>query len=369
MYKSEVIQEYRKEINQSINKIKLLGFVLFVIVFFGVGGWAVLARVDQAAIALGEVISSGDNKVVQHLEGGIIEKLHIKEGDKVKAGQVLISLSKTSAGASAQIVETSLDSAIAEYQRLIAERDDKKKVEYPDEWYEDKAKYQEYMASQDKIFSERRKTYLGKVDILNERTRQMTSQIGGLRSQVESAKTQLSYVEREIGQVETLLAQGNTTMTRLLNLRSRKAEIEGNIGQLHSEISKTQQAISENKLSVINIRNETLNEVAEKIKEVQSVINEFKERETATSDTLSRTEIIAPISGVVKDVKYKTVGGVIQAGAEILTIVPDDDDLIAEVKISSRDIDIVEPGKKSRIRLSSYSARHVPMLNGELTYI
>lgn len=369
MYKTEIVKNFRKEIHDSIKKSKFLGVILIIIVFFGVGSWSVLARVDQAAIALGEVIASGENKVVQHLEGGIIKEIHVKEGAKVEAGQKLISLSETAAGASAQIVESSLNTALAEYARLVAERDDKKQVEYPQGWDIADDKYKEFIESQNKIFDERRKTYLGKVDILKERSRQLSSQIRGLRSQIESAKTQLTYVNREVGQVETLLAQGNTTMTRLLNLRSRKAEIEGSIGQLRSDVSKTEQAISENKLSIINLKNETLNEVAEKIKEVQAKINEFRERETATTDTLFRTVIVAPISGLVKDMQYKTIGGVIQPGAEILSIVPTGDDLIAEVKISSRDIDIVEPGKKSRIRLSSYSARHVPMLDGELTYI
>jgi len=309
--------------------------------------------------------------VVQHLEGGIIEKLNVREGDEVKEGDILIALSKTAAGSSAQIVEDALAAFTAEYHRLSAERDNLVSVKYPDEWLkkENAEKYKQYIDAQNQIFEERTRAYKGKVSILGERINQLTSQISGLRAQVASAKDQLSYINREIQQVERLLAQGNTTMSRLLNLRSRKSEIDGRLGELTSEISKTQQAISENKLSIINIKNETLNEVAEKIKEVQTKINEFKERGTATSDTLKRTDIIAPIAGTVKDIKFKTIGGIIRPGEDILTIVPKSNDLIAEVKISPRDIDSIAVGQKARVKLVSYNARHVGDINGELTYI
>jgi HlyD family type I secretion membrane fusion protein len=371
MYKNEKILEYRSEIKQRIRKTVRVGFILILIVFGGFGAWGYFAKVDKAAIASGQIITNGDNKVVQHLEGGIIEKILVTEGDKVKEGDVLISLSKTAVGASVQIVESSLANSYAEYYRLVAERDGLPKVSYPKEWLEPKVKekYEQYVFAQNKIFEERTRAYKGKVEILQERTKQMSSEISGIRAQISSSNSQLEYVKREIVQVEKLLSQGNTTMTRLLSLRSRKAEIEGNIGQLRSTVSKTEQAISENKLNIINIKNENLNEVAQKIKEVQSQIDELSGKETATSDTLNRTEIRAPISGTVKDIKFKSAGGVVKAGEDILTIVPDTGDLIAEVRISPNDIDIVAPGKPARVRLSTYSARYVPMLNGTLTYV
>ena len=228
------------------------------------------------------------------------------------------------------------------------------------------------MTSQNKIFEERVKGYKGKLDIFDERVNQLGSQIGGIKSQIVAAQKQLEYTSREIEAVQKLLASGNTTMTRMLDLKSRKSEIEGRIGELKAAAAKTEQEISENKLNKINIKNDSLNEVVEKIKEAEGKMSEFKQRGGTASDTLSRTEIRAPVTGVVKDIKYKTAGssGVIPPNGEVLTIVPMADELVAEVKILPTDIDVVrKPNLKTRIRISAYSARHIPMLDGVLVNV
>lgn len=371
MYLTEEVRELKSEIMKLARPQILLGLLIFVILFFGLGSWSVIARIDKAALALGEVIPSGNKQVIQHLEGGIIKELHVNEGDKVEKNQVLVTLSKTSASANKEIVETTMNAALAEYYRLVAERKEQNSISFPKEWQrkENAHKYQEYIDSQTQVFNERRKSYKGRVSILKERSNQLGSEIKGLQSQISSARTQLEYTDREMAVVERLLATGNTTMARLLALKSRKAEIEGRVGELRASVSRAKQAISENKLSIINQKNEMINEVTEKIKELQATINEYKERKTAATDTLERTEIRASISGIIKDLKFKTEAGVIPPGAEIMTIIPQDEGFLAEVKISPIDIDIVHPGLKSRVRLSSYSARHIPMLNGELTFV
>ncbi len=348
------------------------GLILLVILVVGFGGWGIFARIDKAAIAMGEVGAGGSNRVVQHLEGGVIAQILVQEGDVVEEGQVLIKLSQISAGANVEIYEGALNTSLAEYARLIAERDGKDKVQYPSAWEKDKARYEQFVNAQDQIFKERRTAYLGKIDILTERGRQLQSEISGINAQLTSARSQLEYTNKEVEAVEKLLASGNTTMSRLLNLKSRRSEIEGAIGQYTSAIAKANQAISENKLNMINIKNETLNEVVEKVKETQARVNELRERGGTASDVLSRTEIRAPVAGIVKDMKFKTAGssGVIPPNGEVLTIVPSAGQLVAEVKISPNDIDVVrKPDLKTRIRLSAYSARHIPMLDGVLKYV
>jgi HlyD family type I secretion membrane fusion protein len=258
---------------------------------------------------------------------------------------------------------------MAEYSRLVAERDGLEKVVYPEEWLKKPEKYKSYMDAQNKIFSERKTSYSGKINILDERINQLSSEISGIKAQIAAAQKQLQYTSSEISSVETLLANGNTTMSRLLDLKSRKSEIEGRIGELQSDVAKANQEISENKLNKINLKNETLNDVVEKIKEAQSKVDEYSQRGGAASDTLSRTEIRAPVTGIVKDMKYKTAGssGVIPPNGEVLTIVPVADELVAEVRIAPTDIDVVrKPNLKTRVRITSYSARHIPMLDGVL---
>jgi HlyD family secretion protein/epimerase transport system membrane fusion protein len=366
---AKLIRDLKSDLRKAYSKPVSLGMVIFIVLFGGIGYWVTTARIDKAALAFGQIVSDSNNKVVQHLEGGIIKEINVKEGDSVKEGEVLVKLSQTSASANREIVSGALNTAKAEYYRLISERDGREKIAFPQNWLNNQDEYGKFMESQRQIFSERQKSYLGRVSILEERNKQLQSQINGVRSQIKSALSQLEYTEREIAVVERLLRSGNTTMARMLSLKSRKAEIEGRVGELRSNVAKTEQAISENKLNIINLKNERLNEVVQKIKEVQAQMNEYQERSFSAEDTLTRTEILAPISGVVKDLQFDTISGVIPPGAEIMTIVPQDDDLIAEVKIQPIDRDIVKPGLKSRVRLSAYSARHVPMLTGSLEYI
>jgi HlyD family secretion protein len=368
----KIVRDLRKEVAAIISGPTKFGLIILVVLFFGFGGWAVFAKIDKAAIAIGEIITGGNNRIVQHLEGGVIEELLVKEGDVVKQGQVLLKLSKTAANANVEIIGSTMNEAVAEYSRLVAERDGLENIKYPDEWISSPDKYRQLMDSQNQIFNERKNSNIGKMKILDERNNQLQSEIAGLNSQISASKTQLSYTNEEIAVVERLLASGNTTMTRLLNLKSRKSEIEGRVGELNSSIAKANQSISENKLQKINLKNENLNEVVAKIKEAQAKMNEFKERGGTATDTLSRTEIRAPISGIVKDLKYKTgsSSGVIPPNGEVMTIVPNLEELLAEVMINPIDIDVVrKPNLKTRVRLSSYSARHIPMISGVLTYV
>jgi len=366
------IKQYRGEVFSAIHKNVRFGFILMILFVVGFGGWAVFARIDKAAVATGEIVSSDSNKVVQHLEGGVIEKILVHEGDRVKAGDVLVKLSSTSATANKEIYVGALYTGQAELARLNAERDGIQAVKYPDEWYKNPDVFKPYMDTQNKIFQERNSGYQGKLNVLDEKTNQMQSEIKGMKSQLAAARTQLQYTISEQQTVERLLQNGNTTMSRLLELKAKHSEIEGRIGALNSEIAKGEQGISENKLNKINVKNDFLNEVVQQIKEVQAKTNEFKERGSTATDTLTRTEIRAPISGVVKDMKYKTAdsSGVIPPNGEVLTIVPEDGKMVAEVKIAINDIDIVrKPNLKTKVRLSAYSARHIPMLEGVLQFV
>jgi HlyD family secretion protein len=366
---SKIVSQFQKEVSIVISKPVKFGLILLLILVFGAGGWLVFSKLDKAAIAIGEIVPSGNNRIVQHLEGGVIEEILVKDGDLVKKGDILIKLSQKSAGANFEIFDSALNSSIAEYARLSAEREGLDKIKFPDKWLKNPDKYGSYIQSQTQIFDERRSSLLGKINILDERTNQLQSEITGLKSQLSAARQQLQYTTSQVEVVEKLLASGNTTMSRLLDLKTRRSEIEGRIGELSSAIAKGDQSISENKLNKINIQNENLNEIVEKMKEAQNRINELRERGGTASDTLSRTEIRAPIDGIIKDLKFRTAGsaGVIPPNSEVLTIVPTTDEMVAEVKINPTDIDVVrKPDLKTRVRLSAYSARHIPMLDGVL---
>lgn len=365
------ISKMRKEALEAAQHPIRVGMILFAVVFFGLGGWSVIARIDKAAIALGQVAPAENNKIVQHLEGGIIDKILVKEGDKVKAGDVLVRLSKSSVEANATIAQDAFLSSNAEYHRLQAEKDNKQKIEFPPEWStaENKAKYKDVIETQSQIFYERRNALIGRIKILEERNGQMNNQIAGTQSQISSNKRQLVLIEDELQAAETLLASGNTTKSRVLAIKRGKAQLEGSIGELTSAIARTQDSISENKLTIVNQKNEYINDVVEKIKEVQKELNESRERANATSDTLARIEIRAPINGIIKGMKFKTESGVIAPGAEILTIVPTDDHMVAEVRINPNDIDVVHIGMQCKVRITAYSSRSTPGLYGELLYV
>lgn len=349
----------------------VVGLWLFFVVFIVFGLWAVFAPLESAAVASGTVVLDANKKTIQHLEGGIISEILVREGDAVKARQTLIRLDDTNARARAVIFKDQLHALKAVEARLKAERDGLDKVSFDPELLSEKnnPSVAQIIRAQAQLFDTRKKSLDGQVGVLRQRVAQFADEIKGLESQEQAARRQLELIDEEVVVVSQLVDEGKAVRPRLLALQRKVAELEGNRGEFLSLIARAGQSITEAELSVINMRNEFLSEVVAQLHETQEEIANIQERLNAAQDVLDRIEIAAPQAGIITGLKYHTIGGVIAPGAPIMDIVPQDDELIIEAQVKPQDIDVVHQGMLARVRLTAFKVRRVPTLEGNVTYV
>lgn len=334
-------------------------------------GWAVFAPLESAAIAPGVVSVEGSRKTVQHLEGGIVAELLVRDGDPVEAGQILIRLDDTQARASHDLLHGRYVAALALGARLVAERDGSADIGFgktleamlPD------TKVTEAMLIQRNIFRARRETLAAQTAILNQRVAQFSEEIGGLRDEIGSQEKQMHLLGEEIQDVALLLKDGLARKPRLLALQRQLAEIEGARHKNVAQIARAEQGISEAHLRISALRTTQINEAVEMLREVQTEILEMTERLSAARDVLRRTEIRAPRSGTVVGLRIHTTGGVVVPREPILDIVPAESGLVIEAQVNPDDIDVVHVGLSAQVLLTALNQRATKPLMGNVTNI
>jgi len=333
--------------------------------------WAGNARLDGAAIASGVVMVETKRKTIQHLEGGIIKEISVSEGDKVKAGQVLVRFDDTHPKAALDLLRGRLVAALALEARLVAERDGTKEIEFPDEIVQkaDDPKVSKMMMGEIDVIKARRSHISGQESVLRERIDKSHREITGLRAQITSSREQLSLIEEEIQPVEEMVARGVVSRAVLLALKRKKASISGDIGELQAKVARAQEGISEIKLQLKMPESRDHNQVTEQLQKVQGDIADLRDKIHAAEDVLRRTEVIAPRAGTVVDLQVHTQNGVVQPGQTLLDLVPDLDRLIVDVRVDPKDIDVVYPAMPAQVRLTAFNARTTPMLSGKVSSV
>lgn len=335
--------------------------------FFGVfGGWAGLAPLESAAIAPGVVIVDSNRKTIQHLEGGIVQTIHVRDGDIVRKGQVLVTLDRTKVEASLDLVRGRRLAARALEARLVTERDGGTEISFPPELLAagDRPQVAEAIGGQRKIFSTRREALDRQIAVLNQRSRQSQEEIGGLRGQIVAEDRQLELLKSEIRDVQWLVKQGLARKPRLLELQRREAEVQGSRARNVAAIARAEQAITEAELKVAELRTSLLNDVAQELRLAQNDLYDLNEQMRAAEDVLNRIEIVAPEAGTVVGLQIHTSGGVIAPGGRVMDIVPIGDKLIIDARVDPGDIDVVRPGLDARVRLTAYQQRNLESLKG-----
>jgi len=342
------------------------GFVI------GLGTWSTFASLESAAIAFGTVEPESSRKTIQHLEGGIIGKILVADGDLVHAGQTLITLENTKASAEVESLKGQLWDAMAREARLVAEQSGQERVTFPAEL--ETAEYQSVsvaavLAGQQKIFDTRRQVYQSQIAVIGEKRSQVEKEIEGLKAQEVAAARRVQIVRDEADTVAMLVSKGLERRPRLLGLEREMADIEGRRGEINAQISRAAQVISESETNLLKLENDRQNEIAQSLREVQSQIFQLRERLQAANDQLQRTAVKAPEDGVVTDLRVHTPGGVIGAGAALMDLVPRQDRLIVTARVRPEDIDVVRPGLEADINLLPYNQRRVPRLHGSVAHV
>lgn len=350
---------------ESMERPKRIGIALSLLVFGVFGMWSALAPLDGAAFALGQVTVRSYVKVVQHLEGGIVDEIYVDDGEYVEEGQPLLSLDYTQSLAQLGIAESQTIALAAREARLIAERDNLQNIEYPASLRDTNDQILSEKIGQEAIFRARKKSIEGRIEILTQRVEQLSNQILGLKAQLEAKELLANSFEEEMIDTQSLLDKGFSDKALLRQAQRNFASYSGEAAELTSQIAATEVRISETRLEIIQIGSEFHNEVVSELGEVQTSLQDAKERETALRDVVDRTVVRAPDSGVVNGMKVHTIGGVIESGAPIAEIVPNSDDLVIEAAVSPVDIDRVTEGQDARIRFSTFGSS-VPTIFGHV---
>jgi HlyD family secretion protein len=355
----------------SIRRHIVIGCAVVAFLAVGLGGWASTAEISGALIAQGSLVVDSNVKKVQHPTGGVVGEVRVRDGDRVKAGDILIRLDETVTRANLAIVTKGLVELYARKARLAAERDGADSVPVPKE-LADKANepdVQEALASERKLFELRRAARIGQKDQLQQRIKQLNEQIVGLTAQQEAKSKEMSLIDQELQGVRELWEKNLVQINRLTSLGREEARLQGERGQLVASAAEAKGKIVETQLQIIQVDQDLSSDVAKELRETDSKIGEYVERKVTAEDQLKRTDIRAPQDGTVFQSTANTVGGVITAGDPIMLIVPETDNLLAEAKVDPKDIDQVQFGQTVVLRFSAFNMRTTPEINGTVVRI
>ena len=353
----------------SIRRYVLTGFLVVLLLGGGLGGWAALAHISSAVVAGGLVVVESNVKRVQHREGGIVGEILVANGDRVKAGDLLVRLDDTLVKANLGVVMKDLSERKARRARLEAERDGAESITFPDDLLaemKDDAEIRRAVEGQKTLFQARRTTLKGQDDQLRERIVQLKEQIEGLEAQKVAKADESKLIEEELAGLDELYKKGHVPVTRIIALRRDAARLKGEAGALVSQIAVNKGKIAETELQILQTRRDFQENLLRELQEVQPEIASLEEKRIAAEDQLRRIDIRAPISGLVHELAIHTVGGVIQGGETLLSIVPQSDALVIEAKLSPNDIDQVAAGQSAVVTFSAFNRRTTPQLNAEV---
>lgn len=339
----------------------------FLMLFFLIGfvGWGSLVPLAGGAIAPGVISPDGDRKTVQHLEGGIIGKLLVRDGDTVSVGQPIVILESVQAKAAYDLLMVQQSALMAMRSRLFAEQMGLPEVEFPPVLLESTdPRVQASVEGQRRLFRDRLATHLARKDVLRQRIEQLNEQVKGLQAQVTSSTAQLELIEEELVGKQELRRKEMITKPEVLKLQRAMAELQGRRGEYIGAIARTQQQIGETQMQMLMTDAERTDQVSTQLEQTRVDLGTTTEKLNSSADILKRTVITAPLAGTVVNLRFKTEGGVVKAAEPILDIVPAEDVLLIDARVAPTDIDVVHAGLTAKVQLSAYSSRSVPRVSG-----
>lgn len=343
-----------------------VGIFIIVVMLGGFGTWAFIAELSGAILATGVVAVDSNRKTVQHLEGGIVAKILVSDGDEVEQNQLLIRLDDTRAASNLANIEAQIDVFDARLARLKAEQGLHQKIIFSHTFqarsYEPVVA--EMIAAQTALFKARRNRLEGEVALQAQSKVQYRKQIQGLEAQIDAIQQIESISSDELASSRRLYENGNLTLSPVLEMEKSLANLKGRLGGFQADIAVAKASMVESDLKRLQLQINFREEVESELLEVQSQLFELREQHNTANYEHHRIDIRAPRAGKVLNMAVHTVGGVISPGQPILDIVPDEDELIVEARIQPQDIDKITLDQIAVVRMSAFSSRTTPELNG-----
>ncbi len=372
MSQSVDIVEWHHEVPRSIRRQVFFGLTLLAFAFGGFGTWALTAPLAAAVISQGTFVATGRNKIVQHLEGGIIEALSVAEGDIVQEGDVIIQLNRTEAEADRREMKLRQARLEAAEARIRAELDSREQLTFPAYLHT----LAESSAEVGEILADERLTFLANQEIFRNDIAILENGVASLKVRGEGYVLQLAaYEERseilseELVDKRALLESGHIRRPELNALRRAKLESQGHVARLASEVKEIERAETKLELEIEKLHKDRRQDALEALLAIQSELDTIRERARKAEAVLERSNVLAPVDGTVVRLHYRGPGGVIETGKPIAEILPADAPLLIETTIPRNDVDSVVVGQWATVRLSGLNQRTTPVLRGRVAYL
>ena len=348
----------------------LAGMVITGVAVLGFSAWSATAPIAGAIITSGAFVASGQNKTIQHLEGGVIREIKVHEGDIVEAGQTLVVLDDTTPKAELRRLTLKLARLEAVAARLTAAIDWSESIDVPQQLQEsEEPEVVTIVENQRLTFKARRTQILSEITAMQESIDSLNEHLTGARTQLASVKDQLALYEEEIGGKKGLLTNGQIRKSEVLQLQRARLALQGEVGRLTGDIGDTRERMERAREQISGLRNGVVKLAIEQLQDIRADLFDTRERLMTARGILDRVRITAPVRGAVVKLRYHTPGGVVEPGRSIMEVLPLRDELLIEVRVRPQDIDSVKRGNTAMVRLTALNQRITPMVSGEVVYV
>ena len=354
---------------RSMRHLLLTGGLVTLLLVLGVGVWAAMVEISGAIVTAGSVVVDSSVKRVQHPTGGIVSELRVRDGQLVANGDILAQLDATVPQASLAMVSDAISELTVRRARLLAEQAFAEGVDYPPTLDRADPRLANIMAGEADLMETRRIAREGQKAQLSEQILQSEQEVVGNEAQLAALGRLLVSYRAELENVAALREENLVTAARVAEIERRLAELEGSQGQMIATSAMIRGRISQTRLEIAQIDDVLQSEVTKELREIDAQLSELEQRRVTALDQLQRVTIRAPQAGFIHQLAVHTVGGVVAPGETLMLVVPDNDDLIIEARVSPQDIDQLTIGQEAMVRLSSFSLRTTPDLHGEITQI
>lgn len=366
------MEEKKTILNTDPTRYIIAGLLVIVLFFGGLTAWSVFFPFQGAVIASGVVKVSGEKKVVQHLEGGLINKIFVKEGDRVSSGDVLIELTSSQVSSNVDLLRGRLWAKQAEAARFKAEAGMKSEIAWSEEFEKLKGNREisEIILTEEKIFSSRRSDLQGKVELYNSQIKQLGNRIEGAKEELKSLEEIILNLDEDLKSKRPLVKDKYLGKTNVLELERILSEQKGRRGKLNQDIAQFHQMIQEFQLRIVDIENQYKEKAVSELGQVTDTIFEIQEQIKPQLDAKERLEIRAPVSGTVINMQiHSEESGVVRPGMPLLEIVPEDLKMIIKAQVRPQDIVSVNAGQETKVQLAAFQRKSTPPVKGKVIYV
>lgn len=350
--------------------VVLAGLTTILVAFGGFFGWAFSTELSSASVASGTIVVDSKRKTVSHFEGGILDRLLVQEGDRVTLGQPLVKLADTRARSDLEALQSRRLGLIAKLARLRAEQTEAAQIDFPDELMGTaETAADDAVKAETNFFDRRREAKAGRLEVQGKTIEEYSERAKSLAEQIRATDRQIELITEQRTAIATLVAKEFAQRSKLIEIDAKLSELAASRGELAGNKAQAEKAEAGAELGLTGIENEFQSEIAGEITTARLELADVGQRLVSAKDVLSRLEIRSPQTGIVTNIQLRTPGSAVSAGQPLLDIVPEDEPLLVEMHVGTRDIDSIGIGSKTQIRLTAYNQRsHLP-LDGEISYV